>query len=80
MTAALFHTQGGLVVDEEARVLRRDGSRFANLFAGGGAARGVSGPSASGYVGGNGLMTATTFGRLGGAAAARLAAGTVHSE
>ena len=80
VTAALFHTQGGLVVDEEARVLRRDGSRFANLFAGGGAARGVSGPSASGYVGGNGLMTATTFGRLGGAAAARLAAGTVHSE
>src|SRR6185369_5978377 len=29
---ALFHTQGGLEVDLQARVLRRDGSRFPNLF------------------------------------------------
>jgi fumarate reductase flavoprotein subunit len=78
VTAALFHTQGGLVVDEEARVVRQDGARFPNLFAGGGAARGVSGPTAGGYVGGNGLMTATTLGRLGGQAAARLAAGTAN--
>ena len=75
VTGALFHTQGGLVVDSEARVLRPDGRRFANLFAAGGAAAGVSGDDASGYLSGNGLLTATTFGRLAGRAAARLLAG-----
>jgi fumarate reductase flavoprotein subunit len=72
VTGALFHTQGGLVVDELARVLRKDGSAFQNLFAGGGAARGVSGPGAWGYMAGNGLLTATTFGRLAGETAAAL--------
>ena len=66
VTGALFHTQGGLRVDARARVLRKDGSAFPNLFAGGGAARGVSGPSRWGYIAGNGLLTATTFGRLAG--------------
>lgn len=72
VTGALFHTQGGLAVDCEGRVLREDGSRLPNLFAGGGAARGISGPGAAGYMAGNGLLTATTFGRLAGEAAARL--------
>jgi fumarate reductase flavoprotein subunit len=67
---ALFHTQGGLVVDERARVRRRSGGTFPNLFAGGGAASGVSGPSSWGYMAGNGLLTATTFGRLAGEQAA----------
>ena len=51
VTGALFHTQGGLVVDTGARVLRK-GTRRAlpNLFAGGGAARGLSGPSCWGYT------------------------------
>lgn len=71
VTGALFHTQGGLVVDGDARVKRRDGQRFANLFAAGGAAAGVSGPSASGYLSGNGLLTAVALGRLAGLAAAR---------
>ena len=75
VTGALFHTQGGLAVDGEARVLREDGSCLPNLFAGGGAARGVSGAGSSGYMAGNGLLTATTFGRLAGEAAARLARG-----
>ena len=70
VTGALFHTQGGLKVDARARVLREDGSRFPNLFAGGGAARGISGPSRWGYIAGNGLLTATTFGRLAGETAA----------
>ena len=70
VTGALFHTQGGLKVDENGRVLRSNGSPFPNLYAGGGAARGISGPDASGYLAGNGLMTATTFGRLAGLAAA----------
>ena len=73
VTGALFHTQGGLAVDAEGRVLRDNGSALPNLFAGGGAARGISGPSCWGYMAGNGLLTATTFGRLAGRAAARQA-------
>ena len=72
VTGALFHTQGGLKVDARARVLREDGSPFPNLFAGGGAARGVSGPASWGYIAGNGLLTATTFGRLAGETAGTL--------
>jgi fumarate reductase flavoprotein subunit len=75
VTGALFHTQGGLAVDAEGRVLREDGSPMPNLWAGGGAARGISGPSCWGYMAGHGLLTATTFGRLGGASAARAAQG-----
>jgi fumarate reductase flavoprotein subunit len=73
VTGALFHTQGGLTVDAAARVLREDGSALPNLFAAGGAARGVSGPSAAGYLSGNGLLTAVTLGRIAGASAAALA-------
>jgi len=70
VTGALFHTQGGLEVDNHARVLRGDGEAFPNLYAGGGAARGISGPGADGYLAGNGLLTATTLGRLAGEHAA----------
>ena len=70
VTGALFHTQGGLVVNEKAQVLRKDGTAFSNLFAGGGAARGISGPAADGYLAGNGLLTATTYGKLAGRTAA----------
>lgn len=72
VTGALFHTQGGLEVDQDARVLRPDGTAFPNLYAGGGAARGISGPGADGYMAGNGLMTATSLGRLAGQHAAQL--------
>jgi fumarate reductase flavoprotein subunit len=70
VTAALLHTQGGLVVDADGRVLRPDGTALPNLFAGGGAACGISGPQVSGYLSGNGLLTATVLGRLAGRAAA----------
>ena len=70
VTGALFHTQGGLVIDAAARVLRPDGSGFANVFAGGGAARGLSGPSNWGYFSGGGLLTATVLGRIAGGSAA----------
>ncbi len=73
VTGALFHTQGGLVVDGDARVLDEAGNPLPNLFAGGGAARGISGPSCWGYMAGNGLLTATTLGRLAGENAASLA-------
>ena len=72
VTGALFHTQGGLVVDAQARVLRTDGSAFANLLAAGGAACGVSGPQAKGYLSGNGLLTAVALGRRAGLTAALL--------
>lgn len=74
VTGALFHTQGGLMINEDARVMRTDGTPFPNLFAGGGAACGVSGPEIYGYLSGNGLLTAIAFGALAGAAAARYAA------
>lgn len=67
----LFHTQGGLIVDEHARVLRPDGQPIANLFAGGGAAVGISGRAgAAGYASGNGLLTALALGRIAGLRAA----------
>ncbi len=70
VTGALFHTQGGLAVDATGCVKRKDGSRFLNLFAAGGAAAGVSGSTAAGYLSGNGLLTATVLGRLAGKTAA----------
>lgn len=65
VTGALFHTQGGLRIDGMGRVLTPKGP-FGNLFAGGGAACGVSGPDVSGYLSGNGLLTALAFGHLAG--------------
>jgi fumarate reductase flavoprotein subunit len=73
VTGTLFHTQGGLAVDVEARVLNEQGMPLPNLFAAGGAAAGVSGSVASGYLSGNGLLTATVLGRISGASAAALA-------
>jgi len=70
VTGALFHTQGGLAIDTSARVLRDDGAPLPNLFAAGGAAAGVSGDHASGYLSGNGLLTAVVLGRIAGRAAA----------
>ena len=70
VTGALFHTQGGLAVDASARVKRRDGGVFPNLFAAGGAAAGVSGDTASGYLSGNGLLAATALGQIAGQSAA----------
>jgi fumarate reductase flavoprotein subunit len=72
VTGALFHTQGGLRVDAHAHVLNASGSPLPNLFAGGGAACGVSGAHVWGYLSGNGLLTATTLGRLAGQSAAML--------
>ena len=66
VTGSLFHTQGGLVVDEHGRVCRSDGSTVDGLYAGGGCAAGISGHGAGGYLSGNGLTTALGFGRLAG--------------
>lgn len=66
VTGALFHTQGGLKIDNHARVLKKDGTVIPNLYAGGGVAAGVSGHGASGYLSGNGLLTALGYGYLAG--------------
>jgi fumarate reductase flavoprotein subunit len=73
VTGALFHTQGGLVVDGNARVMRENGTALPNLLAVGGAACGVSGSKAEGYLSGNGLLSAVALGRLAGV-------GAVHVE
>ena len=74
VTGSLFHTQGGLDIDEQCRVLREDGTPLPNLLAAGGAARGVSGNEVWGYLTGNGLLSAVAGGWLaGGTVAAMLA-------
>jgi fumarate reductase flavoprotein subunit len=72
VTGALYHTQGGLQTDAQARVLRPDGRSLPNLFAVGGAARGLAGPSSWGYLPAMGLCAAVTTGRIAGREAARL--------
>src|SRR5680860_146061 len=62
---ALFHTQGGLVTDGAGRVLRA-GMPIGGVYAAGGAAVGMSGPDGSGYLPGNGLLSALALGRLAG--------------
>lgn len=71
VTGALFHTQGGLVTDTDARVIGADGQPLPNLYAAGGAACGVSGNDASGYLSGNGLLMAVTLGHAAGRHAGR---------
>ena len=72
VTGALFHTQGGLDIDADTRVLREDGSPLPNLLAAGGAARGVSGRAVWGYLSGNGLLSAVAGGHIAAQTAARL--------
>jgi len=75
VTGALFHTQGGLDTAPDMRVLRHDGTPFANLLAAGGAAGGVSGDAVWGYLSGNGLLSAVAGGYI----AARTAAALIPS-
>ncbi len=65
VTGALFHTQGGLHVDGHARVLA-GGEPITGLYAAGGAAVGISGHGADGYLAGNGLLSALGLGYLAG--------------
>jgi len=75
VTGALFHTQGGLDIDSQCRVLSQDGQPFSNLLAAGGAARGVSGNEVAGYMSGNGLLSAVGGGWVAGATAAGILKG-----
>jgi len=71
VTGALFHTQGGLKVNERAQVVRPDGNTIPNLYAGGGVAVGVSGSGVKGYSSANGLLAATVLGKIAGEEAAK---------
>jgi fumarate reductase flavoprotein subunit len=62
VTHGVLATQGGAVVDPGGRVLRTDGSPIPNLYAGGGTACGLAGPSSDGYSSGNGLLSAFGMG------------------
>ena len=68
---ALFHTQGGLLVDGNAQVLTADGGVVRGLYAAGGAAAGISGHGADGYLAGNGLLSAFGLSYLAGQASSR---------
>ena len=68
VTGALFHTQGGLAINSSAQVLRNNGFPIENLYAGGGAACGVSGRKDNGYLSGNGLLAAVVLGKIAGEA------------
>ncbi len=70
VTGALFHTQGGLMVDADARVLDQCARPLPNLFASGGAACGASGSEDWGYLSGNGLLSAVSLGQIAGKSAA----------
>lgn len=69
VSGALFHTQGGAVVDAHCRVLVARNTPLPNLYAAGGAARGVSGDAVWGYLSGNGLLSAVAGGFITGRAA-----------
>jgi fumarate reductase flavoprotein subunit len=74
VTHGVLTTQGGVVVDPSGRVLDAAGVPVPGLFAGGGTACGLAGPSSDGYSSGNGLLSAFGFGwiignRLAGASA-----------
>jgi fumarate reductase flavoprotein subunit len=70
VVGAIAQTQGGVLVDGNARVRRQGGGTIPGLFAAGGVACGVSGHGAAGYVPGNGLAQAFALGLLAGEAAA----------
>ena len=67
VTGALFHTQGGLKVNQLAQVIRTDGTPVPNLYAGGGTAAGFSGKAGPyGYLSANGLLAALVLGKIAG--------------
>jgi fumarate reductase flavoprotein subunit len=75
---ALFHTQGGLRVDADARVLDAGGAPLPGLYASGGAAVGISGHGAAGYLAGNGLLPALGLAYLAAGHVARAAVPSVE--
>ena len=61
---ALAHTQGGMLVNSHAQVIRTNGKPIAGLLAAGGTVTGISGHGAAGYSSGNGLAQAFALGMI----------------
>ena len=70
VTHGLLTTQGGLVIDPAGHVLDAGGVPIPGLYAGGGTACGLAGPSSDGYLSGNGLLSALGMGWIIGTALA----------
>ncbi len=67
VTGALFHTQAAVLQSTRPRAFSmRTAIAWQIFLPPGGAAAGVSGLRASGYLSGNGLLTATVLGRVAG--------------
>ena len=62
MTHGVLTTQGGVVIDPGGRVLDASGDPIHGLYAAGGTACGLAGPSSDGYSSGNGLLSAFGMG------------------
>ncbi|MDQ7905563.1 FAD-binding protein [Phytohabitans sp. ZYX-F-186] len=62
VTHGLLATQGGVVIDTQGRVLDSADRPIPHLYAGGGTACGLAGPSSDGYLSGNGLLSAFGMG------------------
>ncbi len=62
VTHGVLTTQGGVVIDPAGRVLDATGSTIPGLYAAGGTACGLAGPSSDGYSSGNGLLSAFGMG------------------
>ncbi len=62
VTHGILTTQGGAVIDPLGRVLAKDDSPIPRLYAAGGTACGLAGPSSDGYSSGNGLLSAFGMG------------------
>jgi len=63
VTPLIHHTMGGLRINEDAQVLRKDGSIIEGLFAAGEVTGGVHGDN---RLGGNGVADIIVFGRIAG--------------
>ncbi len=70
ITGDLRHTQGGLVTDTDARVLKEDGSVIKGLYAAGGVTEGFASTGGAAYMSGDGLLQALVFGKIAGKNAA----------
>ncbi|QIX28559.1 FAD-binding protein [Nocardioides sp. JQ2195] len=62
VTHGVLATQGGVVIDLRGRVLDARDRPIPGLYAGGGTACGLAGPSSDGYSSGNGLLSAFGMG------------------
>ena len=79
ITGDLRHTQGGLVTDVAAHVLKADGTVIQGLYAAGGCTEGFASTGGAAYMSGDGLLQAFVFGRIAGEKAATEKKGSIKA-